>query len=143
MGLGQDMSVSSLNKELRAIRSSRADGGGCLCRPLKVDKLSVVKLRQELESHGTSEAEVNALGKTELMGALKDVLKDCALCRDNGCVCVREGIECRSDTCDCLRHGLRGGHKACQNPHGADIFDAAAVQQHRQHVLEVVRSPSK
>jgi len=141
LGLDKDMSVAALNKELRAIRSSRAVTTGCTCKPLKVDKLSVAKLREELGKRwaapNSEEAvpDLSALGKTELVGALREKLKDCALCRDNNCICVQEGIECRSDTCECLRHGVRGGHKSCENPFGASMFDSTVVQDYRQKVL--------
>ena len=43
-----DDSVAGLHKEIRAIRATRRDGGGCNCRPLKVDKLSVSGLKKEM-----------------------------------------------------------------------------------------------
>lgn len=118
---------------------SRAVTTGCSCKPLKVDKLSVAKLREELtRGAGADEfAGLAALGKSELVSALRDKLKDCALCRDNNCICVQEGIECRSDTCECLRHGARGGHKSCENPHGVSVFDSAVVQEYRKMFLSM------
>ena len=121
--------------------SSRATAGACTCKPLKVDKLSVAKLKQELTSLGANDTEVSGLGKNELMASLRDRLKDCALCRDNNCICVQEGIECRSDTCECLRHGARAGHKSCANPFGAFIFDLNVIQEHRRSVLSAQPSP--
>jgi len=40
--------IAELNKELKAIQRSRDEGVGCSCKPVKVDKLSVGKMRSEL-----------------------------------------------------------------------------------------------
>ena len=59
-------SMADLNKELSIIRQSRDQNRGCTCRPIKIDKLSVVKMKTELmENKGImcTSAEVESLSK--------------------------------------------------------------------------------
>jgi hypothetical protein len=115
---------------MRSLRQGR-DDTGCNCRPVKVDKLSVTKMRAHLmevrHKTGLSEEAVEALNKAELTHTLKDVLKDCPMCISNDCACVALGVQCSAEVCHCLRRGLRGDAQSCNNPLGASIFDANKV----------------
>lgn len=133
-------SIAALNKELSHIRQGREESRGCTCRPIKIDKLSVVKMKAELvENEGILciPAEVDGLSKGELTSLLKEKLKNCPLCVASNCVCVQAGIECRADTCDCLRR--TGGPQYCANPQGRSGFDSASVHLYRQAILEEVQ----
>lgn len=126
-------SLADLNRELRKIRESRERHMGCSCRPIKIDKLSVVKMKAELLSHqGFEQPAVDAMSKPELATALKGSLKDCPLCTANNCLCVQLGIECRAETCECLR---RREIQSCANPNGTVVFDSAAVSEYRMSFL--------
>ena len=130
---GEEVSIADLNRELRKIRESREHHMGCSCRPIKIDKLSVVKMKTELMSHhGFQQGAVDDMSKTELAATLKTSLKDCPLCIAQNCVCVELGVECRADTCECLR---RRELQTCANPNGSVIFDSAAIAQYRESVL--------
>ena len=96
--------IAELNKELKAIQRSRDEGVGCSCKPVKVDKLSVGKMRAELLLLSTtlSKESVEALPKAELVAALKDALRGSALCQD-GCECKNLGVPCSAEVCACLR----------------------------------------
>ena len=96
--------IAELNKELKAIQRSRHEGVGCSCKPVKVDKLSVGKMRAELLLLSTtlSKESVEALPKAELVAALKDALRGSALCQD-GCECKNLGVPCSAEVCACLR----------------------------------------
>ena len=137
MGLADEMSVAELNKELRNIRTTRSEETGCNCKPLKIDKLSVVKMRSEISLLGVPDEELDTLtSKAEVTAKLKDLLVHCVLCEANNCLCVRLGLECRSDTCECLRHGARSGHKSCANPNGTTIFNPSQVNEYRKVILQ-------
>ncbi len=126
-------SLTDLNRELRNIRESRDQHMGCSCRPIKIDKLSVVKMKTELMSnHGFEQPTVEDMSKSELASTLKGSLKDCPLCTTNNCICVQLEIECRADTCECLR---RREIQSCANPYGTAIFDSAAVSEYRAKYL--------
>ncbi len=130
-------SIAELNKELSRIRHCRETSMGCNCRPIKIDKLSLVKMKAELvENKGIlcKPTEVESLSKVELTSLLKEKLKFCPLCVENNCACVQMGIECRADTCECLRR--TGGPQHCANPAGRTGFDSGAVHQYRLSVLE-------
>ena len=130
-------SIAELNKELSSIRHCREASMGCKCRPIKIDKLSVVKMKAELaENKGIlcKPIEVESLSKMELTSLLKEKLKACPLCVESNCACVQIGIECRADTCECLRR--TGGPQYCANPLGSTGFDSSAVHQYRVSILE-------
>lgn len=93
--------IADLNRDVRNIRATR-DATGCTCKALKVDKLSVIKMKAELFAHGhlvgiCSKEAVEKLSKTELSSAMKDMLKVCLLCTENNCECVQLGVPCSAE----------------------------------------------
>lgn len=93
--------IADLNRDVRNIRATR-DSTGCTCKALKVDKLSVIKMKAELFAHGhlvgfCSKEAVEKLSKTELISTVKDMLKLCPLCTENNCECVQLGIPCSAE----------------------------------------------
>ena len=154
--------IADLNRDLRNIRATR-DTTGCNCKALKADKLSVIKMKTELSTHGylvgiCGKTAIDNLSKTELVSAVKDVLKLCVLCTENNCECVQLGVPCSAEVgfqieffvsfifvfddslstkflipkkvCGCLKHG-----KKCGNPEGMSIFDSAIVREYRRNIL--------
>lgn len=132
--------ISDSNREIKSIRSSR-DNTGCSCRPVKLDKLSVSKMKSELFIHGhsvgiTDKDEIEKLSKADLTSKLRDALKFCELCVTNNCECVQYGIPCSAETCGCLRGAHHQGQKlACHNSYGQLIFNPDEVKTYRQKIL--------
>jgi hypothetical protein len=128
-----ESAVAELNRDLKALRISREASMGCTCRPVKLDKLSVVKMKTELTSRfAVSPAEAEGMNKAALASTLKAALKNCPLCVDNNCECVQLGVDCRADTCECLR---RRDQQACANPNGTVVFDIEAIKAHRKRLV--------
>ena len=130
--------VSDFNKELKSIRTTRLETG-CNCKPIKIDKLSVVKMKSELISLGGIPAEVEKLNKSDLTTALKEKLLNCRLCIDNGCSCVEMCIPCSAESCGCLKGGNKS-HNNCANPNGQEIFNPEDVFQYRCAYVPSLRS---
>lgn len=132
-------------KELDDIRKSRAAGGGCSCAPLRPDKLTVKKLKEELKLRGLSvEGSRKDLQKS-LQVALHSGEETISLCGGNACECAREEIECHADLCGCYK-GHRHGHSddtggKCCNPHGIYAYSAAKVDTYRRQFTN--SSPSE
>jgi len=145
----QDCSLSEFNTSVKAIRLTR-DDSGCTCRAVKLDKLSVVKMKARLEEMneqvGMNSAQINALSKAQLITILKEALKDCPMCITNDCICIQMGVSCTAEVCACLKRGISsdGKRQECLNPNGQDIFNVDKVNEYRRVVLESVGcSPSK
>lgn len=136
--------LTEVNNEIKTLKSHRADSG-CTCKHVKIDKLSIAKLRAELISNGhlvcyegTLE-DVEKLSKTELTKKVKDVLKVCVLCVTNDCLCVQAGIPCSAQLCGCLRNGHHPGQaQSCANPNGMDLYDPERVKEYRRTILRSV-----
>jgi len=129
------------NNEIKLVRASR-DEAGCSCKPTKLDKLSVVKMRTELLNHGYrigfagSAEQVEQMSKVDLSCMVREVLKNCFLCVANDCHCVQMGIQCNAQLCGCMRGGHRAGvGQNCDNPDGRTIYDPEVVKKHRDEVL--------
>eukprot|EP00600_Ochromonadales_sp_CCMP1393_P002686 CAMPEP_0174990790 /NCGR_PEP_ID=MMETSP0004_2-20121128/21519_1 /TAXON_ID=420556 /ORGANISM="Ochromonas sp., Strain CCMP1393" /LENGTH=505 /DNA_ID=CAMNT_0016244441 /DNA_START=116 /DNA_END=1633 /DNA_ORIENTATION=- len=137
---------TDLNNELKMIKSSR-DEGGCNCKQVKLDKLSVAKLRAELISNGhligyigTAET-VEKMSKAELTHLVRDVLKKCVICVTNDCYCVQNGLQCSGQLCACLRGGHRPGQaQSCANPSGVEVFEPERVKEYRANILNNIKS---
>ena len=163
--------IADLNRDVRNIRATR-DTTGCNCKALKADKLSVIKMKTELSTHGhlvgiCGKTSIDNLSKTELLSAVKDVLKLCVLCTENNCECVQLGVPCSAEViahevfvvsyflftansrlmikfdtllqvCGCLKHG-----KKCGNPEGMSIFDSAIVREYRRNILTDLAAEKK
>lgn len=137
--------LQDVNKELKSIISERGTSG-CSCKHIKVDKLSVTKMKAELLSHGSkiqymgSSKDIDALSKAELSSLVREVVKHCSLCIDNSCECVALGIPCSAQLCGCMRggHGKAGHAQSCENPSGKDQFDGDRVSEYRRRVLFAV-----
>ena len=127
--------MSDFNKELKHIRTTRMETG-CSCRPLKLDKLSVVKMKAELRNLQVSAEEVEKLSKNDLSAMLKDKLQSCRLCIDNNCLCVQMGIGCSAESCGCLKGGIRmSSAQACGNVNGRRVYNSETVNIHRMQYL--------
>lgn len=134
-GCTQSQAIADLNKELQSIRASR-DLTGCSCKALKLDKLSVVKMKNELRRAGTDGDEViETLSKADLIDRVRVVLQQCELCTENNCECVLLGVSCSAEVCGCMKHG-----KKCANPEGQQIFDPKRVSEYRRQLLASVRA---
>ena len=133
-----ELSITDLNKELKSIRTNR-EQIGCSCKPVKLDKLSVVKMKQELIAAGTPGKELENLGKGELTSRLKEFLTTCRLCIDNQCSCVLSDLPCSAETCSCLKGGNRPEQQQpCANPNGRHVFDPELVHQYRSQYIAPV-----
>jgi hypothetical protein len=93
--------IADLNRDVRNIRATR-DSTGCSCKALKVDKLSVIKMKSELSLHGhlvglCEKQNIENLTKSELTTAVKEMLKLCVLCTENNCECVQLGVPCSAE----------------------------------------------
>lgn len=93
--------IADLNREVKNIRATR-DCTGCTCKALKADKLSVIKMRTELATHGhlvgiVGKDAIEKLSKSELIGNVKEMLKACVLCTENNCECVQLGVPCSAE----------------------------------------------
>ena len=100
-GLVHSHPIADLNRDVRNIRATR-DSTGCSCKALKVDKLSVIKMKSELSLHGhlvglCEKQSIEKLSKSELTTAVKDMLKLCVLCTENNCECVQLGVPCSAE----------------------------------------------
>ena len=90
--------------------------------------------------------DLDNMSKNELTTLLKTKLLTCALCRDNNCECVADGVGCRGDTCECLRRVTKGkknddnniNHKSCDNPYGQLLFDSDNVKEYRRTILNAL-----
>jgi len=140
--------IADLKRELEAIRSHR-DETGCSCKPVKLDKLSVQKLKSELMTNGhligmTEQdlEEIGQMSKPNLMAKVREVLKFCYLCVTNGCECVAAGIECSAEVCGCLRKAGGGSGQTCGNPNGQYKFDSEKVRQYRKQLLIAISKPT-
>jgi hypothetical protein len=130
-----ELSITDLNKELKSIRTNR-EQTGCNCKPIKLDKLSVVKIKQELVAVGVPGKELESLGKSELTSKLKDILTTCRLCIDNRCSCVANDLPCSAESCSCLKGGNRSEQQQpCANPNGHHVFDPELVHQYRSQYI--------
>lgn len=134
--------LSDLNKDLNTIRNSRNENG-CNCKPVKLDKLSVAKMKIELCKEfmkdgqlidGMLKEEVDKLSKTQLTSMLRDRLKICILCVTNNCECVLAGLECSDQICRCL--GKTRDNPSCGNPVGFTMFDADMVKEYRENLIK-------
>lgn len=125
--------LSDYNKEIKAIRSARMETG-CSCKPLKVDKLSVVKMKAELVGMGCGPQEVEKMSKGELSSLLKEKVSNCQLCIDNNCHCFQMGIPCDADSCGCLKGGLVR-QSVCSNSHGQRVYSSETVNAYRIQFL--------
>ena len=93
--------ISDINREVKSIRSTR-DATGCSCKAAKLDKLSVVKMKNELKMNGhltgiVDPSEIEKLSKAELVNAVRDVLKVCVICTDNNCECIQLCVPCSAE----------------------------------------------
>lgn len=108
--------INDSNKDIIDIRNSRKVSAGCSCKAVKVDKLSVTKLRQELLNNqdkiALNASEIQALGKAELANQVRDMLHSCPMCVSNNCMCYQAGIGCHPEVCGCSKHK---NHQACAN----------------------------
>jgi hypothetical protein len=126
------------NRDIKLIRASREDIG-CSCKPIKIDKLSISKMKQELLHSSTntlSTSDINNLSRTELMSKLKETLI-CELCINNNCKCVQLGIECHINICGCMRSTTRSN---CSNPYGNVILNQENVKNYRSEYIIDKRS---
>ena len=132
--LVDDSCVRLVNHEIDSIQKSRKSDKGCSCKPLKIDKLSVQKLKSEL--HKANINDINDLNKTQLTKKLKDVLKgrSCQICTDSTCPCVLEEHNCNASICDCLRK-VSKTEICCSNPFGRFICDPVRIQTYREKYL--------
>lgn len=135
--------VAEHHRDIKAIQLSRATVG-CSCKPLKLDKLNMAKLREEIIARrpaGEGAEDLSTMKRTELVSCLKDLLLlaqtngsgSCSLCTANGCDCVRGDIACNA-RCSCTD---------CGNPQGRDVFDAVKVQGYRRRILALLADNSR
>jgi len=132
---------TEINNEIRVIKSMRGESG-CSCKHMKVDKLSVSKLKSELLNNCHNSAsqmsrdDIDKMPKSELINKVKDTLRFCVMCVDNDCSCVQQGVACNSQLCGCLRSGYHPGEsQSCANPEGRDLYDLRRVHDYRQGIL--------
>lgn len=107
---------------------------GCSCKPTKVDKLSVAKMKGELIALGMNSDEVQKMSKGELSLQLKERIPNCQLCIDNNCMCFQMGIPCSADSCGCLKGGLIRS-SVCGNSFGQRIYSSDIVNTYRIQFL--------
>jgi len=135
--IGQSTISLALNQELAIIQSSR-ESKGCECKHIKVDKLSVGKLKSELgmfcEQINISKESISTMNKADLTSHLKEALKTCQLCKDNNCICFQAGVSCSSVGCECLRKIAKVGD--CANPKGKILFDPEVVGNFRKEKIK-------
>lgn len=126
--------LDAINQEILSIRDSR-DHIGCSCKPMKFDKMNVPKLKSELQ-HFAAQLPPNAgpvekMKKADLIAHLREMTKDCKLCADQGCECVRLEIPCSFYGCDCLK----GTPTDCLNDFGRDYFDLDFIDVQRKRAI--------
>ena len=130
-----------LHQELETIRKSR-EHYGCSCKPVKLDKLNVAKLKSELQHrrhliNPSFTEDVEKLKKTELMHYLKEALKACPSCIVDQCECIEAGIPCSANACDCVYRP--GEPESCENPLGNKSYNEEHVKEYRQRILAQVK----
>ena len=147
--------ASEVNRSIRLLRESRLKVG-CDCKPIKIDKLNVAKLKSEIRHRSTDKnpdelQDIESLKKNELVKVLRDLLKNCKTCIDQNCECVANGISCSPLVCSCVRsHAEESetpeGHEStakddqtCGNPNGEDVLNVKNVQLYRS---KYVQSPA-
>lgn len=116
--------LSDLIKDLKEIQISReSSGNGCSCKPMKVEKLSVSKMKTELVASGQYDLkDVDKLSKADLIAKLRDVVRDCVMCTSNSCSCVMMGLPCSAQSqCGCLRSV--SGNERRQRSNTADSIE--------------------
>ena len=140
--LGSDENVHTINdsnKEIMDIRKSRETSPGCSCKAIKVDKLSVSKMKQELINHqdiiGKSVAEINVLPKADLITSVREMLLSCPLCISNNCECVQEGVGCHAEVCSCFKHNSR---QECANKFNEKSYSSTAVDEYRKKFINTL-----
>jgi hypothetical protein len=134
--LVEDSNIRLFNQEVDMIQKSRKSDKGCNCKPLKVDKLSIPKLKSELIKAGLNSNEINDLNKNQLIKKLKDHLKgrSCQICIDITCPCFTEEHNCNASICDCLKKATKM-ETSCSNPFGKFICDVVRVQSYRDKYI--------
>lgn len=137
---GQSAMTAALNQELSVIQISR-ENKGCDCKHVKVDKLSVAKLKSELGLYcsqiNISKESISSMTKADLSSHLREALKTCQLCKDNQCECYQAGVSCCSVGCECLRKAAKVGD--CANPEGKSLFDPDAVSAFRKEKIRLFK----
>lgn len=137
---GQSTVSVALNHELASIQSSR-ESKGCECKHIKVDKLSVSKLKTELTLYcqeiNISKESISTMTKADLSSHLREALKTCQLCKDNHCECYQAGVSCSSSGCECLRKAAKVGD--CANPQGKSLFDPDMVTAFRKEKIKACK----
>ena len=77
-------SLLEFNRYVGLCRDGREETG-CNCKPVKLDKLSVSKMRtwlyDEKAKTTLTEAEIEVLPKKELTETLRETLKNCPICK--------------------------------------------------------------
>ncbi len=137
----QSVIIADLNKELKNIRNSRLETG-CNCKPIKIDKLSVTKMKAELISGGVPVVDVDRMDKSELTSAIRLKLTQCKLCIDQSCSCVLQEIICSAESCGCLKNGGKNA-QPCGNPNGNEVFDPHKVDLYRCQFVVKSRADHK
>lgn len=130
-----EASAVELCKDIRSIQQSRNNSPGCSCKHLKVDKLSMTKMKAELaQSSSFTTEEINTFSKTQLTSKLKEALQSCVICVSNNCECFQNDIPCSADICSCK--GKQRSSQVCDNPNGVYLFDTQHVMEYRKKVLD-------
>eukprot|EP01041_Mallomonas_annulata_P008128 gene8128-16685_t len=138
------LDVTKLHNELKHIQSSREKSTlGCSCKHIKVDKLSIGKMKSELSSHGhiigIHEENIINMNKNDIIKNMKELAKNCPLCIENKCECIQLDLPCSSEICGCLRHGYKPGQQqSCANSNGRVIFSPDIVHSYRLDILSTV-----
>ena len=135
-------SLLEFNRYMSECRDGREETG-CNCKPIKLDKLSVSKMRTWLHDVKAktclTDTEIDALPKKELTETLRETLKSCPICINNNCSCVELGVPCSAEVCACLKRSMGIGRlQPCENPSGISCFDPDVVNEYRFKVLEKV-----
>mmetsp|Transcript_26130 Transcript_26130/g.26358 ORF Transcript_26130/g.26358 Transcript_26130/m.26358 type:complete len:382 (+) Transcript_26130:104-1249(+) len=134
--------LTEIHNDLKQIRMSREKTqSGCSCKPVKVDKLSLGKMKSELHSQGhligLQPTDLINMSKSQMISKMKELSKYCPLCVENRCECVQLGLGCSSDICGCLKHGYRPGkQQVCSNSLGRTMFHADSVREYRKGVIQ-------
>ena len=132
-----DSDANLLNQEVEAIQKSRKIDKGCQCKPIKIDKLSIPRLKCELLKSGCEESSIKDLNKTQLSKKLRDILsgKNCQICVDTSCPCVQNEHNCNAAVCECLKKSVK--ESSCSNPFGKFICDSNRIQMCREKHIGV------
>lgn len=134
-------------RDMEHIQANRQNTG-CQCKPTKVDKLSIAKMKSELLTRGhlvelTDKEAINRLSKTELITKTRELLKQCPLCVTNACECVLAEVACNAEVCGCIRKFNSTQSQPCANPEGSQIFEPEKVQLYRKSLLADICSECK